>query len=191
MRMLSAKQANHAIHLAPPVKACSVDDGNAMNRIERIEHATKVFSNASTNELGLTDKCYLYFMKCISNNVTDMDHRKAKMIELFSLAGEGGFISADVLKLLKASVSEEEYTQIAGRGRLADKWVENVTSGMALYTDGTMGGAGKNARRKGKSTSKWAKKQGDKEQKIQLRLQAKAEKKRLKKTREERASKRR
>ena len=37
-------------------------------------------------------------------------------------------------------------------------WVANATSVRVKYTDGSLKGAGKNARRKGKSTSDWAKK---------------------------------
>lgn len=54
------------------------------------------------------------------------------------------------------------YRLTVGKGRLADKWIANVTSPLAQkvrYTDGTKGGKGKHARRKGKSTSNWKQKE--------------------------------
>ena len=78
-----------------------------------------------------------------------------------------------MLKLFKNNVSQETFVQTVGQGRLADIWIANVTSGKALYTDGTMGGPGKNARRKGKSTSNWAKNQRRKEEKRVQRKDAK------------------
>ena len=57
--------------------------------------------------------------------------------------------------------------------RLADKWIQNVTSPRAIYSDLSKGGAGKNARRKGKSTSGWKKK---KEKEIEMKKSRKAKK---------------
>jgi hypothetical protein len=70
---------------------------------------------------------------------------------------------------------------IAGSGRLADHWIANVKSSKAIYTDGSMGGAGKHARRKGKSTSDWAKKQRKKETVHKERKVTKLKKKAIKK----------
>ena len=71
-----------------------------------------------------------------------------------------------------------------GRGRLADKWIQNVTSPLAQkvrYTDGSKGGKGKHAQRKGKSTSGWAKKQKLREATIVARRKEKKAKKFYKK----------
>ena len=88
--------------------------------------------------------------------------------------------SADVLQIFKNSVPEAEFVKVAGNGRLADSWIENVSSGLALYTDGTTGGQGKHAQRKGKSTSNWSKKQRERENTIAARKRRKAEKRLLK-----------
>ena len=68
---------------------------------------------------------------------------------------------------------------MVGNGRLADNWIVNVTSSKALYTDGSMGGPGKNARRKGKSTSNWKKKQKLHYDIVQKRKRTKLQKKKL------------
>lgn len=78
------------------------------------------------------------------------------------------------------NVSSDLFTEKVGNGRLADKWVANVTTEKALYTDGTSGGEGKNARRKGKSTSDWLKKQKVREVEIQRLKTARAERKKAK-----------
>ena len=78
-------------------------------------------------------------------------------------------------------VSEDDYVKIVGDGRLPQNWIKNVTSGRALYSDGTTGGEGKNARRKGKSTSNWVQKQRVRKESVATRKQAKTEKKWLKK----------
>jgi len=78
------------------------------------------------------------------------------------------------------NVPENVFTEKVGHGRLADKWVANVTTEKALYTDGTSGGEGKNARRKGKSTSEWLKKQKLREEEIRRMKAAKVERKRFK-----------
>eukprot|EP01083_Nonionella_stella_P282016 959808_1 len=150
----------------------------------------------------INDKCFFYMMKCITNNTNDSDSdsksdsdsantTKEQIKGVFQQACKGGFVSADVLQMLRLTMSEEEFEDIVGDGRLADDWVVNVTSGVALYTDGSTGGEGKNARRKGKSTTDWAKKQRVKSERIRAGKEAKAERKRLKKIREQKASSRR
>jgi len=177
------------------LKACSVNDGSSENRLQRMDRAEQIFQDLSGAGAGeeskLTDKCYFHMMKCVSNNIGDPEEKKTKIMHLFSQASGAGLVSADVLKMLRTNITNEEYTQIAGNGRLADKWIANVTSGLALYTDGTAGGAGKNARRQGKSTSNWSKKQRERDESMQNRKQAKTEKKLLKRERERKASPRR
>jgi len=72
------------------------------------------------------------------------------------------------------------FIEKVGHGRLADKWIANVTTEKALYTDGTSGGEGKNARRKGKSTSEWLKKQKLREVETQHLKAVKVERKKVK-----------
>jgi len=86
-------------------------------------------------------------------------------------------LSANVLRIFKLNVPSNIFAERVGHGRLADKWVANVTSEKALYTDGSWGGEGKNARRKGKSTSDWLKKQKVREEEIQRSKVAKLERK--------------
>ena len=105
-----------------------------------------------------------------------------KIKKLFAGACSKGLCSADVLKVFRNSVSEEDFVATVGSGRLADNWVANVRSGKALYTDGTTGGKGKNARRKGKSTSDWAKKQRRREEELQHRKMAKEERRQKRST---------
>lgn len=177
------------------LKACAYDDGIMDNQVQRMERAAQIFKDISKtggNEGSeLNDKFYFYMMKCVANSVASAEDRKDQIKELFSKACGGGFVSANVLKMLRTHTSTEEYIEIVGSGRLADNWIANVTSGVAVYTDGTTGGEGKNARRKGKSTSNWAKKQREREEEMLSRKQAKAEKKRLKTKREEKGKRRR
>ncbi len=175
------------------LKACSIDDGITDTSIERHEKATEIFKQLESwsGESRLNDKCYFYMMKCVSNAIVDPEEKQQSIRGLFTKACEGGFVSADVLKMLRINTTNEVFTQIVGNGRLPDKWVGNVTSGLALYTDGTTGGEGKNARRKGKSTSNWVRKQNERNQAIQSRNQAKKEKKRLKREREAKGKRRR
>ena len=175
------------------LKACSIDDTNPDNKVERYEKATQIFHHLvdAKNDLKVNDKCYFYMMKCVANTSIDPEERSSRIIELFSEAASKGLVSADVLKTLRSNASNEVFTQIAGDGRLADNWVENVTSSLALYTDGTTGGAGKNARRKGKSTSNWAKKENERKGNIMHRKHAKIDKKRLKHERELKGKRRR
>ena len=110
--------------------------------------------------------------------IDESDTKKERIQELFSEACQRGLCSANVLAQLRKSVPEKDYHLTVGHGRLADHWIANITGPRALYTDGSKGGAGKNARRKGKSTSDWAKKAKVKES---LRAARKNDK-RLKKT---------
>jgi hypothetical protein len=162
------------------LKSCTIDDGNVDSKEQKLQLAREIFDKISehSEEKGsmLSDKCYFYMMKCVTQNINDPEEKKKQIIQLFSQAGSGGFVSSDVLKSLRINTTDDEYKKIVGDGRLADKWVANVTSAVALYTDGTTGGEGKNARRKGKSTSDWAKKQRQKDEEIKSRKMAKAEK---------------
>lgn len=165
------------------LKSCTIGNGNVHHKEQKLQRARGIFEKVSqSNRKGspmLNDKCYFYMMKCVAQNMThDPEEKKKQIMELFSQACKGGFVSSDVLKSLRINTTDEEYKRIVGDGRLADAWIANVTSGVALYTDGTTGGAGKNARRKGKSTSDWAKKQRRKEEEIRNKKIAKAEKKR-------------
>jgi len=197
------------------LRACAADDGDDINRIERMEVAESVYNELimddDNDEDGdgdgddgddnhvktkINDKCFFYMMKCIANNTntdaktndSDSENAKEQIKGVFQQACKGGFVSADVLQMLRLTMSEDEFEDIVGDGRLADDWVVNVTSGVALYTDGSTGGEGKNARRKGKSTSDWAKKQRVKGERIRAGKEAKVERKRLKKVREQKAS---
>mmetsp|Transcript_5380 Transcript_5380/g.6892 ORF Transcript_5380/g.6892 Transcript_5380/m.6892 type:complete len:770 (-) Transcript_5380:35-2344(-) len=163
------------------LKACAVDHGNLMVRTEKIERATAIFDELMID--SMIDKCILHMMRCVAHHLLDEEEKKNEMKKLFSLASNNGFVSADVLKELKSNVSAEEFTDLVGDGRLANNWVTNVTSKLALYTDFTNGGAGKNAKRKGKSTSNWMKKQKQRGALIEERKRLKIEKKRLKKKR--------
>lgn len=169
------------------LKSCTINHVNFENKEQKLQRARDIFDKISKcNEKEgprLNDKCYFHMMKCVAQNVNDPEDKKTQIIQLFSQACRGGFVSSDVLTSLRINTNDEEYKKIVGDGRLADKWVANVTSGLALYTDGTTGGAGKNARRKGKSTSDWAKKQRQKDEEIRNRKKAKAEKKRNRKIR--------
>eukprot|EP00554_Chaetoceros_debilis_P007875 CAMPEP_0194078306 /NCGR_PEP_ID=MMETSP0149-20130528/4738_1 /TAXON_ID=122233 /ORGANISM="Chaetoceros debilis, Strain MM31A-1" /LENGTH=889 /DNA_ID=CAMNT_0038759543 /DNA_START=360 /DNA_END=3029 /DNA_ORIENTATION=- len=192
------------------LRACAADDGDDINRIERMEVAESVYNELIMDDdngddedgdddddndnvkTKINDKCFFYMMKCIANNTntndTDSANTKEQIKGVFQQACKGGFVSADVLQMLRLTMSEDEFEDIVGDGRLADDWVINVTSGVALYTDGSTGGEGKNARRKGKSTSDWAKKQRVKGERIRAGKEAKVERKRLKKVREQKAS---
>ena len=177
------------------LKACACDDGIMDNRRKRMEQAEQIFLDMSkkgdNQESELNDKFYYYMMKCVVKNVASPEEEKQRINELFSKACNDGFVSANVLKMLRAHTTTEEYCAIVGSGRLADNWIANVTSGVAVYTDGTAGGEGKNARRKGKSTSNWAKKHREREDAMLSRKDAKVEKKRLKLKREEKGKRRR
>ena len=112
----------------------------------------------------MKDSCYFHMMMCTLNHTTgDVETKKERVEELFSQACQRGLCSNAVLTLFRNNTTEEEYRLTVGQGRLAANWIANVTSPKALYTDGSSRGAGKNARRQGKSTSNWAKKQKHKE----------------------------
>lgn len=116
------------------------------------------------SSLVVTDSCYYHMMRCVKIHMPgDADTRKERLEELFSQACRRGLCSSAILTFYRNNSSEEDYRLTVGKGRLADSWIANVTSPRALYTDGSSRGAGKNARRAGKSTSNWAKKQQLKE----------------------------
>lgn len=165
------------------LKAYSLDDGDESNRIQRLSEAHKIYSDLTSKPLDeQIDKVYYFMMKCINNNHASNSEERVKQIsEVFRMAASNGMVSADVLKMLRTSLSPTDFESIAGIGRLAENWICNVTSGKALYTDGTMGGEGKHARRKGKSTSDWAKKQRKRTVAIQLRKEEKAKRRQLRK----------
>jgi len=149
--------------LALVMKSCSLSAHEDHESV--LATASKLFSQLVKQEsseksaVALTDRAYYYMMKCVDTHmVEDPVAKKDRIEELFSEACERGLCSANVLTMFKNSVSEEDYHLTVGKGRLADHWIANITGPRALYTDGSKGGAGKNARRKGKSTSDWVKK---------------------------------
>ncbi|KAL7541623.1 hypothetical protein ACHAWF_006990 [Thalassiosira exigua] len=150
------------------MKACSLSEHGDHEKV--LDSASKLFNELEGQEsdkesaVALTDRAYFYMMKCTERHmVGDQDAKKERIMDLFSDACQRGLCSANVLTLFRNAVSEEEYRLTVGDGRLADPWIANVRGPRALYTDGSQGGAGKHARRKGKSTSDWAKKQRVKE----------------------------
>mmetsp|Transcript_34413 Transcript_34413/g.75330 ORF Transcript_34413/g.75330 Transcript_34413/m.75330 type:complete len:777 (+) Transcript_34413:132-2462(+) len=165
------------------LKACSLVSGDEANRSVAYATAKGTFEELEECETEvddktrMTDECYFQMMRCITNLVYNQDEKQEKIKELFVSACRKGLCSANILKVFRNTVSEDDYTATVGAGRLADNWVANVDGGKALYTDGTTGGKGKHARRKGKSTSDWAKKQRKKETEQRLRQVAKAERK--------------
>lgn len=165
------------------LKAYAIDcEYNPQNRDANLNSARKIFEEMKTGQKGeLSDRSIQYMMQSISY-LDENDERKQEILSTFKMACQLGFVSADVLKTLKATVSDEDFIGTVGNGRLADMWVANVTSRLVRYTDFTLGGANKNARRKGKSTSNWEKKQRQKLASIQGRKQSKIEKRKLKTT---------
>jgi hypothetical protein len=111
---------------------------------------------------------------------SDPDEQASEIVHVFRACAKRGLVNSNVLSVLRSSLSDQDYTKIVGNGRLPSHWVRNVTSGKALYTDGKMGGAGKNARRKGKSTSDWKKKQQTKEENLHEKIAKKRVKKAVK-----------
>ncbi len=166
------------------LKAYSTDcEYTPQNRDANLNSARKIFEEMKTGQKGeLSDRSFLYMMQCISYLDENEGRRKQEILSTFKMACQLGFVSADVLKTLKANVSDEEFIGIVGNGRLADMWVANVTTRLVRYTDFTLGGANKNARRKGKSTSNWEKKQRQKLASIHDRKQSKIQKRKLKTT---------
>lgn len=154
--------------LALIMKACSLSEHKDHDRV--LATATQLFSQLEAQETGaksalaLTDRAYFYMLKCVDACLSDdAAAKKDRVEELFSAACQRGLCSANVLTMFRNSVSKEDYHLTVGKGRLADEWLANITGPRALYTDGSKGGAGKNARRKGKSTSEWARKTKAKE----------------------------
>ena len=160
--------APNAETIALTMKACSLSEHEDKEKV--LATASELFSQLEEQEtsensaLALTDRAYYYMLKCIAVClVEDAEAKKDRIEELFSAACQRGLCSANVLTLFRNSVSEEDYHLTVGKGRLADHWIANITGPRALYTDGSKGGAGKHAKRKGKSTSNWAKKNRAKE----------------------------
>ena len=168
--------------------ACSFVTGDEKEKSVAFATAEGTFKELEQNELNgseehkMTDKCYFHMMRCIVGLCLDQEEKQEKIKKLFAGACSKGLCSADVLKAFRNSVSEEDFVATVGSGRLADNWIANVRSGKALYTDGTTGGKGKNARRKGKSTSDWAKKQRRREEELQHRKMAKEERRQKRST---------
>ena len=169
--ILNKLKENHGLSpnsetIALVIKACSVSDRDDTEEV--LAKATDLFSQLEAQEvtensaLALTDGAYFHMMKCIHTYVDDDEVKKERIEQLFSDACQRGMCSANVLSIFRNSVTEEEYRLTVGKGRLANKWIANVTSPLAQkvrYTDGTKGGKGKHARRKGKSTSNWKQKE--------------------------------
>ena len=170
------------------LQACSFVTGDEKEKSAAFATAEGTFRELEQNELTgseeqkMTDKCYFHMMRCVVGLCLDQEEKQEKIKKLFAGACSKGLCSADVLKVFRNSVSEEDFVATVGSGRLADNWVANVRSGKALYTDGTTGGKGKNARRKGKSTSDWAKKQRRREEERQHRKMAKEERRQKRRT---------
>jgi hypothetical protein len=168
------------------IKACAYSGRDDHETI--LGTANKIFAELVAQEeteksaTVMTDSCYLHMMLCCLNHMTgDEEAKKERVEELFSQACQRGLCSSSILTLFRNNTSEEDFRLTVGQGRLADHWIANVTSPKALYTDGSSKGAGKNARRHGKSTSNWAKKQQQKEVERKLNKDSKRVKKMLKK----------
>ena len=167
------------------ILACSLAPSDDASAKSAMKLANTTFTDLLDKNTGscLKDISILHMMQCVLNQMQDADTNeegktKKEVIEnLFALSCERGLVSYDVLQLFKSCVSKERFIEICGDGRLADNWVANVTSKKAFYTDGSLGGAGKNARRKGKSTSDWVKKNRIKIEMKQARHRMKQEKK--------------
>jgi hypothetical protein len=165
--------------LALVMKSCALSEHSDHKKV--LNTATTLFLQMKEKET-LSDRAYYYMMKCVdmySNK--DSEAKKEHIQELFSEACQRGLCSANVLSCFRSCVSDEDYRLTVGHGRLADHWIANITSPRALYTDGSKGGAGRNARRKGKSTSDWVKKTKAKEVERETRKSDKQAKKSFKK----------
>ena len=175
--------------LALVMKACCLSENDDHEKV--LKTATDLFSQLKEQEtddksaVALSERAYYNMMKCIDMHMIDGEDNvgaKQEMIEeLFSEACQRGLCSADVLAFFRNAVSEEDYVLTVGKGRLADHWIANIRGPRALYTDGSSGGAGKHARRKGKSTSDYVKKQRVKESQRERRRNDKKAKKFYKK----------
>ena len=170
------------------MKACSLSEHENHKKV--LKTASNLFNQLKEQEtddksaLALSDRAYYNMMKCVDMYLIEEESdnnaggAKLNMIEeLFSEACQRGLCSADVLAFFRKSVSEEEYKLTVGKGRLADNWIANIKGPRALFTDGSSGGAGKNARRKGKSTSNYMKKQKEQNSKRTERKDDKKKKK--------------
>jgi len=165
--------------LALVMKSCALSEHSDHKRV--LNTATTLFLQMKEKET-LSDRAFFNMMKCVdmySNK--DSEAKKEHIQELFSEACQRGLCSANVLACFRSCVSDEDYRLTVGHGRLADHWIANITSPRALYTDGSKGGAGKNARRKGKSTSDWVKKTKAKDVERETRKSDKQAKKSFKK----------
>jgi len=184
--------------LALVMKACALSEHNDHEKV--LKTASDIFSQLKEQEMddksavALSDRAYYYMMKCVDmymfeeeglaldDDTNAVSTTKQDMIEeLFSEACQRGLCSADVLLFFKKHVSEEDFVLTVGKGRLADNWIANIKGPRALYTDGSKGGPGKHARRKGKSTSNYVKKQKEKDAKYESRKKDKEAKKFFKK----------
>ena len=172
--------------LALVMKSCALSEHKDHKKV--LETASSLFSRMKDREtdeksnVALTDRAYYYMMKCVDvYSSKGLDQKVEQIHELFSEACQRGLCSANVLACFRSCVSEEDYRLTVGKGRLADHWIANIKGPRALYTDGSKGGVGKNARRKGKSTSDWARKTKAKEIERESRKNDKRAKKSLKK----------
>lgn len=172
--------------LALVMKACSLSEHEDHEKV--LDAASDLFFQLKEQEpneqsaVALTDRAYYNMMKCVDMHLTKDPDAKKELIEtLFSEACERGLCSAHILTFFRNNVSKEEFRLTVGEGRLADNWIANIKGPRALYTDGSTGGADKHARRKGKSTSNWVKKQHDKESQKDTRRKDKKAKKFFKK----------
>jgi hypothetical protein len=168
------------------MKSCALSEHKDRKKV--LKTASDLFFRMKEKEtdeksnVAMTDRAYYYMMKCVDMYSSKDPNAKVEDIqELFSEACQRGLCSANVLACFRSCVSEEDYRLTVGKGRLADHWIANIKGPRALYTDGSKGGAGKNARRKGKSTSDWAKKAKAKEVERVTRTNDKKAKKSFKK----------
>jgi hypothetical protein len=172
--------------LALVMKSCALSEHKDQKKV--LKTASDLFLRMKEKEtdeksnVAMTDRAYYYMMKCVDMYSSKDPSAKVEDIqELFSEACQRGLCSANVLAVFRSCVSDEDYRLTVGKGRLADHWIANIKGPRALYTDGSKGGAGKNARRKGKSTSDWAKKAKAKEVVRETRKNDKKAKKSFKK----------
>jgi len=172
--------------LALVMKSCALSEHKDHTKV--LKTASNLFLRMKDREtdeksnVALTDRAFYYMMKCVDMySSKSLDQKVEQIQELFSEACQRGLCSANVLACFRSCVSDEDYRLTVGKGRLADHWIANIKGPRALYTDGSKGGVGKNARRKGKSTSDWARKTKAKEIERESRKNDKRAKKSLKK----------
>lgn len=158
------------------------DHEKVLNKASDLFFSLKEREPSEKSAEGITDRAYYYMMKCVDLHLVDDPSAKDDLIHtLFSEACQRGLCSPNVLSFFRNSVTGKDYHLTVGDGRLADHWVANVKGPKALYTDGSAGGEGKHARRKGKSTSDWVKKQKAKDTKKETKRNEKKAKKLFKK----------